>query len=137
MHYAKRKRILVVEDSVTFRKLLQNKLQSKGIETILAKNGLEGLEMAKKEKPDLIVLDIMLPGMDGHKICRFIKFDKTLQNIPVVMYTSRDLEEDAEKAKACNADAFVPKSTSPVIMMDVIDRLLKKYDTSSVEAPDN
>jgi CheY-like chemotaxis protein len=134
MSQSKRKRILIVEDSLTFRKLLSKKLQGRGIETVTAKSGLEGLALAKKLKPDLIVLDIMLPGMDGHKICHLIKFDKNLQNIPVVMYTSRDLEEDAERAKASHADAFVPKSTNPAIMMDVIDKLLKKYEKSSIEA---
>ncbi len=133
MSQSRRKRILIVEDSATFRKLLQKKLQGRGIETMMAKDGLEGLELAKKERPDLIVLDIMLPGMDGHKICRLIKFDKNLQNIPVVMYTSRDLEEDAEKAKASKADAFVPKTTNPVIMMDVIERLLEKYAKPPIE----
>ena len=70
------KRILIIEDNVVFRKMLMLRLQSNGYETDFAEDGLAGLEKAQKTKPDLIFLDLMLPKMDGHKVCRLLKFDK-------------------------------------------------------------
>lgn len=102
------------------------RLVAKGHKTILARDGLEGLNALRKEKPDLVISDIMLPGMDGHKICRLAKLDRNTAHIPVIMLTSRDLDEDAELAKKGGADAFIVKTTHAEIMMDVITKLLNK-----------
>ena len=120
------KRILVIEDNEEFRKILQIRLESNGYETISAQDGLEGLNLVKKVKPDLIILDLMLPHMDGHKVCRFIKFDRSIRHIPIIILTSRDLDEDAEMAKQLGADAFILKTTRAEIMMDVVHKLLER-----------
>lgn len=120
------KRILIVEDNIAFRKMLKLRLESKGYQTIITEDGLAGLNATREEMPDLIFLDLMLPKMDGHKVCRLIKFDKTLQHIPVIIFTSRDLDDDADLAKECGADAFMLKTTRGEILMDVMEKLLEK-----------
>ena len=120
------KKILVIEDNETSLRLIQAYLQKNGFSVVVAKNGMSGLDSARIEKPDLIVLDIMLPDLGGHKVCRMIKFDKKLNHIPVVVWTSRDTDQDAETAKQCGADAFVVKTTRIEVLMDVINHLLAK-----------
>ena len=127
-------KILVIEDNAAFRKILDIRLKSAGYETVLAEDGLTGLNMARSEAPDLIITDLMLPGMDGHKIARMIKFDQRYQHIPVIMLTSRDLEEDAEVAKQCRADAFIVKTTKAQIILDVIEKLLAKAAAPTIVA---
>lgn len=127
------KRILIIENNAVFRKTLRMRLESNGYETVDAESGLEGLNAVRRENPDLVITDIMLPGLDGHKVCRMIKFDRKLSRIPVIVLTSRDLDQDAEIAKQCGADAFVLKTTRPPILLEVISRLLERESTA--EAP--
>ncbi len=124
------KRILIIENNAVFRKTLRMRLESNGYETVDAESGLEGLNAVRKENPDLVITDIMLPGLDGHKVCRMIKFDRKLSRIPVIVLTSRDLDQDAEIAKQCGADAFVLKTTRPPILLEVIRRLLEREQTA-------
>jgi len=122
------KKILVIEDSEASIHLIQSYLQKAGYQTVVAKTGFTGLSAVRDAKPDLIVLDIMLPDMGGHKICRMVKFDKKLSHIPVVVWTSRDTEQDAETAKQCGADAFVVKTTRIEVLIEVIGKLLEKTE---------
>jgi DNA-binding response OmpR family regulator len=125
------RRILIIEDNVAFQKMLKMRIDSKGYKSFIAKDGLEGLNAVRQFNPDLVITDIMLPGLDGHKICRMIKFDKNFKHIPVIVLTSRDLDEDEELAKRCGADAFIVKTTRAEIVMDVIEKMLAKtYDGS-------
>jgi len=119
-------RILIIEDNAAFRKMLHIRLDAVGYDTVVAKDGLEGLAAVRKTNPDLVITDIMLPGLDGHKICRMIKFDKNFKHLPVIVLTSRDLDEDEELAKRCGADAFIVKTTRAEIILDVIEKLLKR-----------
>ena len=125
------KKIVIIEDNAAFRKILNIRLKAAGYETAMAEDGLEGLELARKELPDLVITDLMLPGIDGHKISRMLKFDQRYSHIPIIMLTSRDLEEDAEIAKQCRADAFIVKTTKAEIILDVIARLLEKAQHGS------
>ena len=118
--------IVIVEDNESFMKILKMRLEAKGHVTVLARDGFEGLNAVRKTKPDLVISDIMLPKLDGHKLCRLIKQDLSVQHIPVIMLTSRDLDEDAEIAKKGGADAFIVKTVHAEIMMDVITKLLNK-----------
>ncbi|MFH1941748.1 MAG: response regulator [bacterium] len=123
-------RILIIEDSLIFQKTLKKRLESRGYQTMIADDGLEGLALVKREKPDLVILDLILPGMDGHKICRLLKFNRETMDIPIVMFTSRDLDEDAEMARQCHADAFIVKTIRPEVMMDVIKKLLNRKEAT-------
>ena len=118
-------KILIVEDNTAAIKFYTSHLKNAGYSVITANAGFEGLNMARSENPDLIILDILLPDLDGLKICRILKFDKECSNIPIAILTSRDTEEDAEHAKKCGADAFMIKTTRIEIVLDVIRRLIE------------
>jgi two-component system OmpR family response regulator len=126
-------KILVIEDNEASIHLIHAHLKRAGYRTVVSKTGFGGLSAARDAKPDLIVLDIMLPDMGGHKICRMIKFDKKLNHIPVIVWTSRDTDQDAETAKQCGADAFVVKTTRIEVLMDVIKKLLEKTEKKPEE----
>ncbi|MCK5147503.1 response regulator [bacterium] len=119
-------KIAIIEDNAAFRKIIDIRLKAEGYDTVVAEDGLTGLEMVRNEKPDLLITDLMLPGIDGHKISRMLKFDQRYRHIPIIMLTSRDLEEDADIAKQCGADAFIVKTTKARIVLDVIEKLLHK-----------
>ena len=133
MNDSSQKRILMIEDNIPFTKILSKFLQTKGYAMLVAENGMQGIQLAKQAMPDLILLDLMLPGLDGHKVCRLIKYDQKIGHIPVVILTSRDLEEDAELAKKHGADAFVVKTTHRQILLDVIQKLLKRSEEKAQE----
>jgi DNA-binding response OmpR family regulator len=128
------KKILIVEDNIEFLRLIEERLIMNGYEIITSQNGLEALPSVKRERPDLIILDIMLPGMDGLTVCRMIKFDQNLKNIPVLILTSRDTENAADLAKKCRADAFLIKTTKSEILLDVIKMLLQKSFTYCIKS---
>src|SRR5512136_1555849 len=120
MRPSPQKRILIIENNSVFRKALKTRLEAAEFKILDAENGLEGLNTVRREIPDLVILDIMLPGLDGHKVCRMIKFDRKLSRIPVIILTSRDLDQDAALAKQCGADAFILKTTKAPILIEVI-----------------
>ena len=121
-----KKKIMVVDDELDMRVFVSTLLETSGYKPYVATHGLEGIQMAREIKPDLIILDIMLPLMDGHKLCRLIKFDKKLRKTPVIMLTSRDSDEDAQRAKEYGAEAYIIKTTRSEIILDVIHKLLDR-----------
>lgn len=124
MRDSKSKTILIIEDNPASIRYIQTHLEKNDYNTVIAKGGFDGLNKARSVKPDLILLDIMLPDLDGHKICRMIKFNNDLKHIPVAMFTSRDTDEDADQAKKMGADAFILKNTRIQIVMDIIEKLI-------------
>jgi len=130
------KRIVIIENNPVFRRALKTRLEAGGFRIFDAENGLEGLNTVRRENPDLVILDIMLPGLDGHKVCRMIKFDRKLSRIPVIVLTSRDLDQDATLAKQCGADAFILKTTRAPILIEVIRKLLDRKDDAGEEPPE-
>jgi DNA-binding response OmpR family regulator len=123
-------KILMIEDEPAFIRIFKRRLEYEGYRVVIAQNGLDGLAIARTEMPDLIILDIMLPGLDGHKVCRMIKSDNNLRSIPVAMLTSRDLDADADMAKKCGANAFIVKTTHIDVVIDIIKRLLAQIASS-------
>ena len=107
------KRILVVEDQEDNRRILRDMLTSADYEITEAENGEEALAAAAKQRPDLVLMDIQLPIMDGYEATRRIKADPTLKDVPVIAVTSYALSGDEEKARAAGCDDFVPKPYSP------------------------
>jgi len=122
------KRILAIEDDPAFVKLLQVRLKALGYEVYAVTDGLKALNAVRKLKPDLIITDLLLPGMDGHKICRMIKFDKTTSHIPVIMLTARDLDKEAELAKKVRADLFISKTNPIDTWISRIPKLLDRVE---------
>ena len=110
--------------------MLKLRLESSGYQVTAMEDGLTGLNTIKKEKPDIVILDIMLPALDGDKVCRMVKFDKNLYTIPVIILTSRDTDETADLAKKCGADAFLLKTTKAPIILDVIEKLIARKFTN-------
>ena len=105
-----KKKILIVEDYNNIVEILTMRLSAMGYEVISAKDGQAGLTLARKEKPDLIVLDVMLPKMNGYKISRLLKFDSRYKDIPIIMLTSRETKRDEQIGLETGADEYVYKS---------------------------
>ena len=107
------RRVLVVEDHEDNRRILRDLLEHAGYEMIEAVTGEEGLALADSERPDLILMDIQLPGLDGYETTRRIKANPTLARIPIVAVTSYALSGDDRKAFDAGCDAYVTKPFSP------------------------
>ena len=105
--------ILVVEDQEDNRQIMRDLLTANDYEMTEAENGEEALVAVAKDRPDLILMDIQLPVMDGFEVTRRIKADPSLNSIPVIAVTSYALSGDEEKARAAGCDDFVPKPFSP------------------------
>jgi two-component system cell cycle response regulator DivK len=107
------KRILVVEDQEDNRQILRDLLSNAGYEMIEAEDGEQALTQAAKHRPDLILMDIQLPIMDGYEATRRLKADPALKVIPIIVVTSYALSGDEAKARAAGCDAYVAKPYSP------------------------
>ena len=107
------KKILVVEDTQNNRRILNDLLTNAGFEVIEAVDGEKGVAMAAEQKPDLILMDIQLPLVDGYEATRRIKANPDLKAIPIIVVTSYALSGDEAKARAAGCDDFVPKPYSP------------------------
>ena len=118
------KRILVIEDHEENRRLLRDLLTSGGYEMLEAVTGEEGLALAATERPDLILMDIQLPGLDGYEVTRRLKANPALQHIPIIVVTSYALSGDELKATAAGSDAYVTKPFSPRQLLAKIGQFL-------------
>lgn len=118
------KKILVVEDEPEFRLALRTRLEANGYEVIEAEDGAVGLDLARNQNPNLIMLDIMLPKMDGYKVARLLKFDEKYRKIPIVMLTARSQKNDRETGLTVGGDAYLTKPYKPQEMLDTIAKLL-------------
>jgi two-component system, cell cycle response regulator DivK len=107
------KRILVVEDHEDNRQILRDLLGNAGYQMIEAETGEDGLAAAAAHTPDLILMDIQLPGLDGYEATRRLKADPALRSIPIIVVTSYALSGDEAKARAAGCDAYVTKPFSP------------------------
>lgn len=103
------KKILYIEDNKFNARLVEDILKARGHNIIIAENGLEGIAAAEKEKPDIILIDIQLPGIDGYEVARRIKSDENLKHIPLIAVTSYVLKGDREKIIEAGCDEYIPK----------------------------
>ena len=102
-------KILIVDDLPDNSNLLARLVKDQGYEASVAFNGPQALELAAAERPDVILLDVMMPGMDGIEVCRRLKADEELRNIPVILVTAKDLDEDVVRGLDAGADDYVTK----------------------------
>ncbi len=123
---AKKNKILVVEDEPDLREGIRAILENNDYEVIVAVNGQEGLDKARKEYPDLIILDLMMPKIDGYKVCRLLKFDSQYKQIPIIIFTVRAEKEDEKLAYNSGADAYITKTLESKELLNKIEELLKK-----------
>jgi DNA-binding response OmpR family regulator len=119
-----KKRILIIDDENDIVYMVKVRLESSGFEVLEAYDGQAGLESARKEKPDLIILDLMLPKLDGYKVCRMLKFDEKYKHIPIIMFTARAQEDDKKTGQEVGADAYITKPFEPDLLLSKINELL-------------
>lgn len=127
-----KKRILIVEDEESLLKLETILLTVKGYEVAGALTGNEALKKISVEKFDLILLDIMLPDIDGFEVCTRVKKDPRSSGIPVVMLTAKKNPDDLERGVACGASSYLTKPFKSAMIIEVIEKLLRS--SSSKEA---
>jgi DNA-binding response OmpR family regulator len=121
-----KKKILIVEDDQMIASMYKTKFEADGFECLMAGEGPSGLEMVKTEKPDLVMLDIMLPQLDGFSILKAIKNDNETKNTPVIMLTNLGTEEDKAKGQKMGAiDYLVKASLTPAEISKKIKDYLK------------
>ncbi|MEK7557950.1 MAG: response regulator [Patescibacteria group bacterium] len=126
MDNIKKKKILVVEDDVMISSMYKIKFEVDDFTVVIANNGAEGLELAKKENPDIIMLDVILPQIDGFSVLEELKKDKQTKDIPVVMLTNLGTEEDKAKGKKFGViDYLVKASLTPKQISIKIKQYLK------------
>jgi len=120
----KRNRILIVEDEESLLKLESILLTSKGYLVTACSEGFAALEELPRNRPDIVILDVMLPGMDGFEVCRKIKSDPEYATIPVIMLTARKNSQDMERGLQAGADAYITKPFKSAQLIGTIERLL-------------
>lgn len=120
-----KKRILIVDDEEDIISMLKVRFEAGNYEILTASDGQEGLNKARQERPDLIILDLMLPKIDGHKVCRMLKFDESYKNIPIIMFTAKVDEKDRDISLQTKADAYISKPFEIKMLMDKVSELLK------------
>jgi CheY-like chemotaxis protein len=107
-----RKQILIIEDTDFYQRVYQHRLLQAGFSVLVAKNGIEGLKMIAQNRPDLIILDLVMEGMDGYKVLHILKGDVELKEIPVVVLSAKGGTQEVEKAIAMGATDFLVKATT-------------------------
>ena len=120
-------KILIIDDEEDVVRVLTIRLEALGYKVISAADGLAGLEKVRSEKPDLALLDIMLPKLDGYKVCRMIKFDENLKNIPIIMLTAKAADLDRNLGRDVGANEYLTKPFDP----DKLVALIQKYTSGS------
>lgn len=119
------KKILLVDDEPHIVKLVSSRLRANGFEVIEALDGKAALQKAKSEAPDLILLDLMMPGVDGYEVCSSLKHDERYQKIPIVLFTAKAGEEDKRTGlEDCGADGYLTKPFEPQTLLAKVAELL-------------
>jgi len=127
-----RGRILVVDDEIYIVHILDFSLGMEGYEVVTALDGEEALEKAMDCKPDLIVLDIMMPKMDGYETCKALKADDRTKDIPVILLSAKGRNVDMQTGYDLGADEYITKPFSPRKLVDRINTMLGHTDSSDV-----
>ena len=122
-----RDKILIIEDDRDIVEMLKYNLEEEGYEIITAQEGMDALKKIHEDNPDVVLLDVNIPGMNGFELCRLIKEDPNLKDIIVVMISAVYYsDEDAKKGMAMGADAYLRKPISPKLLIEAVDDLLTK-----------
>ncbi len=121
----KTKKILVVDDEVDLVETVRFSLEMEGFQVLVSYNGEDALNQARKESPDLILLDIMLPKLDGYKVCRLLKFDERYKHIPILMLTAKTQAKDKQTGMDTGADEYITKPFDIDQLMEKVKAYLK------------
>ena len=120
------KTVLVVEDDPASTKLFRQALESRGYNVLQAKDGMEGWRIAREQRPDLILMDIRLPGVSGLEVTKWLKDDETLKSIPIIAITAFAMEGDEEKMLEGGCDAYIPKPISVPDFLQTVERFANR-----------
>jgi CheY-like chemotaxis protein len=125
-HWEEEVRILVVDDEQINIALIKTALSDLEAEFLLAHDGQEGLTLAQEEAPELIILDVMMPKLDGYKVCGMLKADRRFARVPVVILSSRAGDDDREMAREAGADVYMVKPFDAAELNKNVKRLLER-----------
>ena len=128
------KKVLIIEDDPTSLRLIEYALKQRGYQVLTTLNGLEGIITAQKEEPDLIVLDIMLPGIDGFEVCRRLHSGSQTADIPILIISAKTQKEDINAGFKAGADDYLLKPASPAEIISRVESLLSKKITGQAKA---
>ena len=120
------KRILIVEDQEDLRGMLRDLLTGSDYSVVEAADGAAGIAMAKSEQPDLILMDIQMPVIDGYEATRQIRADPAIDGIPIIAVSSFAMKGDEEKARSAGCDHYVTKPYSPMQLLKIVRSLLEQ-----------
>jgi len=120
------KKILVIEDDPATSRLVEYSLKHEGYQVLTAANGLDGIRKAINETPDLIILDVMLPGLDGFEICHRLREEPGTVKLPILMFSAKAQEMDKNTGLLVGADDYLIKPAAPSVIVSRVEALLKK-----------
>ena len=130
-----KKKILVVDDEIHITTLLKITLELNGYSVAVARDGMEALEKVPAESPDLILLDIKMPRMNGWQVCEKLKSDESTKNIPVIMVTAFSQKEARERSIALGASDFIGKPFESPVLLDRIKKVLEDPSSPPQQTP--
>jgi DNA-binding response OmpR family regulator len=116
-------RVLIADDEPDIVETIKCILEARGHQVFEANDGMEALDHARNSNPDIIFLDVMMPKLDGYKVCRMLKFDSQYQNIPVILLTARASSQDMSIGEEVGADVYLTKPFDVDEVLDLVDRL--------------
>ena len=125
-------KVLVVEDDPAARRLVSFALEQEGYDVLTASNGLEGLTKAQTERPEILVLDVMLPGLDGFEVCRRLRADTEMSGVLVLMLSAKAQESDKTTGLKMGADDYLAKPADPLEVAARVKTLLQRKAASPV-----
>jgi two-component system alkaline phosphatase synthesis response regulator PhoP len=126
LHIMEQKRILIADDNENIREVLTYLLEDEGYKPWLAKDGADALEKVREVHPDILLLDIMMPEINGYEVCRVIKNDPELKKTYVIMVTAKGQAAERERAKEVGADEYIMKPFNPADIVARIKNILKQ-----------
>ncbi len=127
-----RKRILVVDDEIYIVHILEFSLTMEGYEVLTASDGEEALQVIEQERPDLVVLDIMMPKLDGYEVCHRLREDEDFRALPVILLSAKGRPIDRDAGLQAGADDYITKPFSPRKLLEKIRELLERQDLRKV-----
>ena len=130
-----KKKILVIEDDRQALRLMEYILQHKGYEVLLARDGLEGAKKAQTETPDLIILDVMLPGLDGYEVCQLLRQKAETSGLPILMISGKVHQNDKEVGLKVGASDYLEKPVYPSVVVAKVESLLADRNKAFAESP--
>ena len=125
------KKILIADDEQTIIMIVKKVLETSGFEVLVAEDGVQALELIFKEKPDLVLADLMMPKMSGYRLIETLRENVETKRLPVIILTAKAWKEDLEKGIRCGADAFITKPFDPFDLVERVKMILEEKEGSS------